>query len=86
MSDRTTREWAEQYRRRDLLRVRAEMTLGEATEINKGPGWACACLGGPDCCMFRWTVAEDLQRGAHIVAKMLADTTLTTTPTRETTS
>jgi len=72
MSERTTREWAEQCRRRDLLRIRGDMTLGEATEIRQHP-WVCACAGGPNCCMFRWIVAEDLQRGAHIVAKLLAD-------------
>lgn len=75
-----SRDKAEQYHQRELLFQRCNMTLGEAMEILTPPGLApCACMGGVYCCWFRAIVADDLQRGAHIVAKLLADASTPTT-------
>lgn len=70
---RDTHQWAETHRRRELLNLRAEMTLGEAIEELDAPPILCACLGGPHCCALRGIVATDLRRGAHIAAKLFTD-------------
>lgn len=53
----------------------ATMTLGEALELLDGPGWACACHGGPpdgtSCCMRRYDRARLLVRAAGIVLQLL---------------
>lgn len=58
--------------RQELAR-RAAMTLGEALELLNAPPWACACVGPPFCCHYGFVQAYALQRGAHIVAKLLAE-------------
>lgn len=52
----------------------ASMTLGQAIELRNAAPWACACVGPPHCCRFRGAQAAALHRGAHIVARLLADT------------
>lgn len=52
--------------------LQARMTLGEAMDLFHAPSWACACIGFPDCCLYRFDQARALQRGAHIVAKLIA--------------
>jgi hypothetical protein len=59
---------------REEWELQARMTLGEAMRLLRGPSWACACTGFPDCCVYRGAQARALQRGAHIVAKLVADT------------
>lgn len=51
------------------------MTLGEATDLLAIGGWPCACTGPwPVCnCMRIFVEARQLQRGAHIAVKQLAD-------------
>ncbi len=55
------------------------MTLGEATQLlDPNNRWACACCGPPrgeNLCYCQLAVrdAGQLKRGAHIVAKLLAD-------------
>jgi hypothetical protein len=61
-----------------LRKPLAEMTLGEATA---DPSWrpeiwadfACACVGGPWCCMRRAVQVQALHRAAHITARLIAD-------------
>ncbi len=67
--------WDISYARavREEWELQARMTLGEARRLLTGPTWACACTGFPDCCVYRGEQARALQRGAHIVAKLLAD-------------
>jgi hypothetical protein len=65
------REWAEIERQ--AIATRASMTLGEALELLNAPPWACACIGPPLCCRYSFIQARALQRGAHIVAKLLAE-------------
>lgn len=53
-----------------------DMTLGEATEFRRGPGWACACSGRPPgssyCyCQLIILQAARLHRAAHIVVKLV---------------
>jgi hypothetical protein len=53
------------------------VTLGEALDLLRS-SWACACIGpapGASTCPCRLAVAEarELQRGAHIVARLLSD-------------
>lgn len=50
---------------------RGKMTLGEAQTYWDAPPHACACIGGVECCAARYPVANDLKRGAHIVAKLM---------------
>jgi hypothetical protein len=60
---------------------RPGMTLGQALAVIEFGGWACACIGrawgdppGAPCgCRASWSQVEALQRGAHIVARCLAD-------------
>lgn len=59
---------------REEWELQARMTLGEAMRLLRGPSWACACTGFPDCCVYRGAQARALQRGAHIVAKLVVDT------------
>jgi len=49
------------------------MTLGEAMEVLEHQDWACACVGGPMCCLRVHRQAEALKRGAHIAVRLLAD-------------
>lgn len=58
---------------REEWELQARMTLGEAMRLLRGPSWACACTGFPNCCNYAFPQARALQRGAHIVAKLLAD-------------
>lgn len=51
------------------------MTLGDAVERMRvdreyGP-IACACSGGPLCCIYAGPQAHNLQRTAHILVKMI---------------
>lgn len=74
------RALAEQYQARELGAQRSRMTMGQAAEIEKAGDRAfppCACLGGSSCCLIRSLVAEDLTRGAHIAAKLMASVTTT---------
>ena len=67
----------EQYWRdleRQGLARQAGMTLGEALALLNAPPFACACTGPLFCCRHGFTQARALQRGAHIVAKLLDDT------------
>lgn len=58
----------------DLITSIAGMTLGQAMDrLHVEQEWACACMGGPLCCIKVYRRAEALQRGAHIVAKLLTD-------------
>jgi hypothetical protein len=53
----------------------SDMRLGEAiAELHRG-AVACACIGGAWCCIRRAEQARALQRGAHIVARLLDDHT-----------
>lgn len=58
---------------REEWELQARMTLGEAMRLLQGQGWACACTGFPNCCRYAFDQAWALQRGAHIVAKLMAD-------------
>ena len=54
------------------------MALDDATELLRGDGVACACTGiapGDSLCGCQLVVARarQLRRGAHIVARQLAD-------------
>lgn len=48
-------------------------TLGEAMEHLSYPSPPCACRGGPDCCVLNAGRANNLKRGAHILARQLSD-------------
>lgn len=50
-----------------------EMTLAEATELRATEPIACACAGGPRCCVRFYDQADQLHRAAHILLRMLAD-------------
>lgn len=58
--------------RQELAR-RASMTLGQGMELLNAPPGACACVGPPFCCLSAFIQARALQRGAHIIAKLLTD-------------
>ncbi len=72
---RAEREWQAVYGDAEATgrKWAASMTLGVAVTYygRNGEVWACACVGPPYCCRFRAEQAFELQRGAHIVAKML---------------
>lgn len=51
-----------------------DMTLGEAVELLRDPGWGCCCVGPqpgrPACpCRLAFDQARALQRAAHIAAR-----------------
>jgi hypothetical protein len=54
-----------------------DMTLGDLAEALQYGEWACACSGPgpwPNCgCGWFWRDARQLQRAAHITAKLIAD-------------
>lgn len=67
------RVWYGNLMRQDIARIRATMTLGAlAYNLRAGPS-ACACIGPPFCCINRGVVQRELQRSAHIVARLLLD-------------
>jgi len=72
---RAEREWQAVYGDAEATgwRWAASMTLGVAVNYygRHAEVWACACVGPPHCCRFRVEQAHELQRGAHIVAKLL---------------
>lgn len=47
------------------------LTLGEAVDALRREPIACACPGSPWCCLFYYPQAKRLQRGAHILVKMI---------------
>lgn len=51
----------------------ADMTLGDALEFLRSDPWACACCGGEWCCARVAAQSRALQRGAHILIKMIAE-------------
>ena len=59
---------------RKAMSYEAGMTLGGALRLLNTEPWACACVGPPHCCLHKFAQARALQRGAHIVAKLLDDT------------
>lgn len=60
-------------KREDIARIMGEMTLGDLAENLRREPYACACIGPPFCCVNRGVVQQELQRGAHIMAKLLVD-------------
>lgn len=74
-----TIEWAAIERRLEAQGWQsvAGMKLGDAVDdlrwLDKNGPIGCACVGPPACCRFAYRQAQALQRGAHIVAKLLAD-------------
>jgi hypothetical protein len=63
-AERQGREWAQ------------DMTLGEAVTLLAGferEPWACACVGPPQCCRYRFDQAKALRRGAEIAAGVIRD-------------
>lgn len=67
----TRAEWAEFVR--EVEKHRQAMTLGQAITWLQPDPIGCACIGGPQCCRYTRDHALNLQRAAHIVAKLLAD-------------
>lgn len=51
----------------------ASMTLGQAVALMRTPPWACACVGGLNCCRFQYGQARALMRAAHIAVKMVSE-------------
>jgi hypothetical protein len=49
------------------------MTLADAVALLDAPAYACACLGGPNCCVRRFAQARELIRVAHVAVKMMDD-------------
>lgn len=49
----------------------APMTLAEATELRATEPIACACPGGPRCCVRFYDHADQLHRAAHTLAHTL---------------
>jgi len=52
-----------------------DMTLGYAVDYvqaSEGQAWACACPGGPYCCIKQYRLAQALIRGGHIAVKQIA--------------
>lgn len=74
--DAWDRQWAaefERMRRADVARFRERTTLADLAYSLRAEPLGCACRGVPFCCINGGVVLDELQRGAHIVARLLAD-------------
>jgi len=40
--------------------MREKMTVEDAKELLSYPSHACACMGGPNCCIIRYKIAREL--------------------------